>query len=166
MNLSEINIQKINYEILPKFIKINYDLEDFVFKTNNNYIPFGVEKNFNNLIIKILKNDNTVDLFEKIGQIENSHKIFLEKHLNRDIKDIKFNSQIFYKNNYGTFLSLKIPIKNNQFLVDIFDINNDRKTIFDIKKKININLTLYINNIWFFKDTYSSLIKIKEIIIL
>ncbi len=164
MNVSQINIDKINYEVLPKFIRIKHDFEDLTFKCENNYIPFGVEKNFNNLIIKVLKNKDSETLFEKISQIENNHINFLKKQLNKD--KIKFNSQIIFKNNYGTFLILKIPIKNNQFLVDIFDSNNDRKTIFDLDKKITINLILFIDNLWYFKDTYSSLIKIKEISIL
>ena len=161
MNFSEIVEDKINIKYNGKFFDIKNDNEKLIFNTNQVYIPFGVEKNFNNYYLKILKNDESNSLFQFIEEIESKFIQFLNNY--NSSEQVNFTSQIKKKQGYGDFLQLKIPYRNNQFILDIYDQENNRKTIFDIKKKQQLKLKLMIDNIWSFNDSYSAVIKVKSI---
>lgn len=161
MNFSEIVQEKINISYNGKFFDIQNDKEKLIFYTNQVYIPFGLEKNFNNYYLKVLKNDESNLLFQFIKEIESKCIQFLNDY--NSSKQVNFISQIKIKPSYGDFLQLKIPYKNNQFILDIYDQENNRKTIFDIKKKQQLKLKLMIDNIWSFNDSYSAVIKVKSI---
>lgn len=163
MLCSEIDVKNINYVSTSKFIKINYNDNNLIILTGKVYIPFGFEKNFNNFYLKILKQKDSEILFEKIKELEDNNITYLNSENN--IKDIKYNSQIKIKNNYGVFLSLKIPYKNGQYLVDIYDKDQDRKTVFDIKKNQYAEITIEMDSIWYFKNSYSSVLKIKSLVL-
>ena len=163
MKLSEINQKEININYNSKFFDILYEKEKFIFDTDQVYIPFGLEKNYNNYYIKVLKNKQSESLFEMIKSLENQFTQFLVE-LNPS-HEINFISQIKTKANYGDFLQLKIPYKHNQFILDVFDQENNRKTIFDLKKKQQVKLKLMLDSIWPFNNSYSAVIKVTSIIL-
>lgn len=163
MNFSEINSEKITIDYNEKFYNIFYDKQKLIFNTDIVYIPFGLEKSYNNYYIKVLKNEESKLLFDRISLLEQQfNRFLLESNSN---KQINFISQIKTKIHYGDFLQLKIPYKNNQFILDVFDQENNRKTIFDLKKKQQVKLKLMFDSIWPFNDCFSAVIKVKSIIL-
>lgn len=156
-------IKDIKYIKEDKYIKLIYNDTNLKIKFSNVIIPFGVEKNYNNYIIKIIRNSESHDLFTLIENIEENN---IQSLLSTNIDKNKFNykSQIEYKVNYGTFLTLKIPIVKNQFCVSIYNKNKELINVFDLlRKKSKISLEFEIDSIWLFKDKYSCVPKVKNI---
>ena len=161
MKYCEIDEEKITIDYNEKFFNILHNQQKLIFDSDLVYIPFGLEKNYNNYYIKVLKNNESMLLFDKITLLEQQ----FSKLLLNVKSQINFISQIKTRMNYGDFLQLKIPFKNNQFILDVFDQENNRKTIFDLKKKQQVKLKLMLDNIWPFNDSFSAVIKVKSIIL-
>lgn len=161
MKYCEVDEEKITIDYNEKFFNILHNQQKLIFDSDLVYIPFGLEKNYNNYYIKVLKNNESMLLFDKITLLEQQ----FSKLLLNVKSQINFISQIKTRMNYGDFLQLKIPFKNNQFILDVFDQENNRKTIFDLKKKQQVKLKLMLDNIWPFNDSFSAVIKVKSIIL-
>lgn len=159
--MTNFDSEKIKYNSNSKYIELSHDDNDLIMSHESVYVPFGLEKNFSNYFLKILYNNESKDLFEKIKKIEEQNITFLKKQ--GDFEKYDYKSQIIEKKNYGKFLVVKIPLVKNQFNVEIFDKDNNIVDIFKIEKKQKMNLCLEINSIWCFKNKYSCIPKITKI---
>jgi hypothetical protein len=163
---NEENIKDIKFIHDDKCIKLFFNKNNIKIKCSNVILPFGVEKNYDNYIIKIIKNNESHDLFTLIENIEeNNIKYLLSQNIDKNT--FNYKSQIDYKPNYGTFLTLKIPIIKSQIITSIYNKDGDNINLFDlIKKKSNVSVEFELDSIWLFKDKYSSVPKVKNIYLL
>lgn len=159
--MTDFDSEKIKYNSNSKYIELSHDDNDLIMSHESVYVPFGLEKNFSNYFLKILYNNESKDLFEKIKKIEEQNIKFLKKQ--GDFEKYDYKSQIIEKKNYGKFLVVKIPLVKNQFNVEIIDKDNNIQDIFKIQKKQKMNVYLEINSIWCFKNKYSCIPKITKI---
>lgn len=159
--MTNFDSEKIKYNSNSKYIELSHDDNDLIMSHESVYVPFGLEKNFSNYFLKILYNNESKDLFEKIKKIEEQNITFLKKQ--GDFEKYDYKSQIIEKKNYGKFLVVKIPLVKNQFNVEIIDKDNNIQDIFKIQKKQKMNVYLEINSIWCFKNKYSCIPKITKI---
>ena len=159
--MTDFDSEKIKYNSNSKYIELSHDDNDLIMSHESVYVPFGLEKNFSNYFLKILYNNESKDLFEKIKKIEEQNITFLKKQ--GDFEKYDYKSQIIEKKNYGKFLVVKIPLVKNQFNVEIIDKDNNIQDIFKIQKKQKMNVYLEINSIWCFKNKYSCIPKITKI---
>ena len=159
--MTDFDSKKIKYNSNSKYIELSYDDNVLMMSHESVYVPFGLEKNFNNYILKILYNNESKDLFEKIMKIEEQNITFLK--MCGDFEKYEYKSQIIEKKNYGKFLIVKIPLVKNQFNVEIMDKENNLQDIFKIQKKQKMNICLEINSIWIFKNKYSCIPKVTKI---
>lgn len=160
---NDVDVSKLSYVLDKKYTKILYNEEDLIIQSDFVYTPFGLEKEYNNYYVKIIENDESEQLFLKIREIEKSNVEYIQRETKQDI--VNYNSQIFSRNGYKDFLKLKLPIKSGQFMTNVYNKQGDIKTVYDVTPKSIIKLTIEIDTIWYFREKYSSVIKIKNIII-
>jgi hypothetical protein len=158
-----LDVSKLSYSPDKKYTRILYDEHNLLIKTYFMYCPFGLEKEYNNFYIKIVENEASTELFNKIREIEKANVEYIQKETGKDL--INYNSQIFSRSGYKDFFKLKLLMKSGQFLTNVFNKQGDRKTVYSINPKSTLKFVFEIDTIWFFKDKYSSVCKIKTIII-
>ena len=163
LSYSEMDVSELSYVNEKKCTRILYDDNSLCIKTEMVYTPFGVEKEYNNYYVKIIENKESEELFAKIREIEKAIYGHLKKETGKDY--VNYGSQIFSRNGYKDFLKLKLPMKGGQFSVDVFNKMGDRKTIYDITPKKNMQIEIDIDTIWYFREKYSSVFKLKKAIV-
>ena len=158
LNLKEFDINKVQIEKskeMPNALiySIRYNDDLLIFKMNNVKVPFGLEKYYNDYILKIQLSDELVkSIVYKIEEV-----IY-------KMDENKFKSQIKRSNNFEDLLTIKIA--NNKNENSIKNNDNSVSTIFDIKKNSNIDIEIYIDLIWFGKNSLVAKFKTKKITIL
>ena len=162
-NYIDIDVTKLSYIDDNKYISILYDNNPLEVYTSLVYCPFGLEKEYNNYYVKVIENDLSEHLFAKMKEIDYENVKYIEKLTKNKI--VNYNSQIFSRQGYKDFFKLKLPMKTGQFMSEIYNKEGDRKTVYDILPKSQLKITYEIDTIWFFKNKYSSVCKIKKIII-
>lgn len=162
--MTDFDSQLIKYTSKSKYIEISYNNKSLNLEYNSLLVPFGVEKYFNNYILKIILNNESEELFNTMKTIEQENILYLKKQGN--FSDSEYKSQIINKNNYGSFLVVKIPLVKGQISTDVVDHENKFDNIFNIKKNQKINVCLELNSIWNFKNKYSCVPKVTKIKIL
>jgi len=165
-----------NYNITLKNEKniknwITYDLlfndKQIQIETPFMYLPFGVEQKYNDYIIKLQfkglkkmteENKNLEDFYYFIKNIERKISNILKIEKNK-----KFISRLVEKKNYDDLLEIKI---NKKFYnIEIKNVDNTMKNIYDIHKGSYIKCFLAFGKIWMNKDVISYKLLVDKIII-
>ena len=138
-----------------------------IFKLQNQYelvtppmkLLFKVEELYNNIILKAeFVNLNTnlemKQFLSKIQELELSIYNQFKKYINENYyeKHIQFKSQLNQQKNYNPYMIIKILKKNTKYnreiLTNVFDSNNDKISVYDLKPKDLLIFSLVIDNIW------------------
>ena len=152
-NQNDIIIEKTKELPNANLYSIKYKNDKIVFPVNNVNIPFGLEKYYNDYLIKIqLDSESIIKIVDKI-----------EEKISQIDKN-KFKSQIKKSENFKDLLTIKIV--NNKNELNIKKENNPLTTIFDINKKCRVDLIIFIDLVWFGKDSLVAKFKTKNICIL
>ena len=152
-NQNDLIIEKTKELSNADLYSIKYDDEKLAFPVKNVNIPFGLEKYYNDYLIKIqLDSEPIINLVNKIEE-----KV-------SEIDKNKFKSQIKKSQNFKDLLTIKIVNNKNELFIK--KDNNQLTTIFDISKNCRVDLMIFIDLVWFGKDSLVAKFKTKNISIL
>ena len=165
-NYKNIDLSKISYNSLEKYIKLTYYNNSLQFWTPLMFCPFGLEKNYNNYVIKlsfanIINGEKSLneDFLNFINTFENKNK----EHLKVDNEN--YISQIFTRPKYDPMLILKVPSYNENINIDIINKAGDTMISSDIKKGKMIRVLIEVDNIWDYNNKFTCKFKCSKIII-
>jgi hypothetical protein len=161
-----IDLSKISYSELDKYVQISYYNNKLQFWTPVMFCPFGIEKSYNNYVLKLsfVKKSNNekicnTDFLDFIKSIEKKNM----EHV--DILENTYISQVFVKEGYDPMLTVKLPYNNNKLLVEFKNKEGETIVSDDIKKCQNLQVLLEVDSLWNFNDKYSCKFKAKTIVL-
>ncbi len=166
LNYKNVDLTKLSYVSLEKYIKITYFNKNLKFWTPFMYCPFGLEKYNNNYTIKlsfanIIEGQKVIneDFLNFINNFENKNKEYL------NIDDKNYTTQIFTKPNYDPLLILKVPSYNENINIEIKNKDGDTKISTDIKKNQMMKALIEVDSIWEYNQKFTCKFKCSKIII-
>ena len=158
------NLKKINKNLykLENSIKLNF---------NKVLIPFNISKLYHKYNITIEINNNNqeslnvleINKYKDLENITNLLKI-IDENINLD--DLTFYSNITnknYKNNNLDLLRLSIKTSKNGFITKYYDIQNNEKSIFDIKPQKYYKCEIECNYLWITNNKYGLVLNLNYV---
>jgi hypothetical protein len=127
-------------------IDIYYNRKKIIIKTPRMMIPFDIVNNNNFYSLCISFSKKNID--KNIKEFYNFIK-FLDKKNKKNInKKLIYKKSLSSFNGFDKFISLNMPYKNNNFLFDAYNENNNKINVNEITKYNEVSIIIELSYIW------------------